>query len=252
MPPQDDGARPPDDQFAVIQAQLRDIAERLGHGTDPPDDPIEASSWSMPLNWHALHLGKSIHILRNAVQVLIGIIEQFGDRLDRNANLSQENAQSIAHLTEISRTIEDSARRIEETVGVAIPDQPLFMRDLYRIDTNATEIMLCLATGCEAAVFFAGSEVLLRSALFDAIDEISNKPAIWGLCCTFLFVGSAGAFLSRRRNLRMIAAFWNAIYFGITGGAILLLSPGALGWIFHIIACGLAFWVLARGPARAV
>lgn len=251
MSPADDSP-PAEDQFAVIQAQLRDIAERLGHGTEPPDDPIEASRFGMPLNWHAMNLGKSIHVLRNAVQVLIGIIEQFGVRIDRNANLSQENAQSIARLTEISRTIEDSARRIEETVGAAVPEKPLYMRDLYRIDTNATEIMLGLATGCEAAVFFAGSETLLRSALFDAIDDISNKPSLWGVCCAALFIGSMGAFFSRRRDLRMIAAFWNTLYFGITGGAILLLSPGAMGWIFHIIACGLSFWVLARGPARSI
>lgn len=250
--PQEDDAGPPEDQFALIHAQLRDIAERLGHGTEPPDDPIEASRWGMPLNWHVVNLGKSIHTLRNAVQVLIGIIEQFGTRLDRNANLSEGNAQSIARLTEISRTIEDSARRIEETVGSAVPEKPLFMRELYRIDTNATEIMLFLATGCEAAVFFAGSETLLRSALFDAINDISNKPALWGICCAALFVGSTGSFFSRRRNLRMIAAFWNTLYFGITGGAILLLSPGAMGWIFHILACGFAFWVLARGPARAI
>lgn len=240
----------PSDTLGVITAQLAELSERLVGGPRP-DDPQAAARYDRSLYWLISHLSEGVHVLNNFMQVLIGRIEIVGKDLNRNEGTNQAILRATEELTVISRNLVITAQNIEKEVVVAVPEKPLYMRELHKIDTNATEIMLCLATGCEAAVFFAGSDTLLRSASFDAINGISNKPVLWGFCCAALFVATTGAFFSRRRGMRMIAAFLNTLYFSITGGAILLLSPGAMGWIFHIIAGGFAFWVLARSPSRA-
>lgn len=162
-----------------------------------PEDPEKAQRWETPLYWHISALRDSMHALRNHTQSLSGLIEQFGRKLDRNAQISLENRDAIARLTEISRKIEASAAQIERAAGVVVREKPLLMRNLYWLDTNPVEIGLILYTAGEAMIFLIESEALLRSAMFRAMSMICGSPGLWGIGCGLLSLGAAIAFASR-------------------------------------------------------
>jgi hypothetical protein len=240
------------ERFGSLEAKVSAIATHIGHDGPRPDDPLKADRWNVPLYWHVSDLRDSIHALRNSLQVLFGIIERLSAKLDHNANLSRDNSESLVRLAGTAERLELSSARIEENIGVYVREKPLLLRDLHRVDTNATEMTLIALLFLETAVFLAETEALLRSAMFVAMSQISATPLFWGLLCGVLGVGSFAAFLSRSRRYRLTMAAFNTVHFGVTGGLTMALQPGVMGWVMHVIAFGLAFWVCVRGPARAL
>lgn len=184
--------------------------------------------------------------------MLVGLIEQVESKLDRNAEISQNNTVAIATITKLVSEVRECATSIAAVMGVAGRDKPLLMRDLPYVETEAIEGFVLVILVCEAMVFLAGSETLLRSALFAAIDDICNVPMIWGISCSSLWFISIRAFFARRKRLRMWAAALNSFYFGVTGGLTLALQPGAMGWVFHVTLCAFTLWVFLRGPSNAI
>lgn len=231
---------------------IREIATHLGVGVSPPGgDSEKASRLNVPMAWQMMHLGESLHVLRNAVHVLIGLIEQVGSKLDRNAEISQNNAAAIVTITNLVSEVRECATSIATVMGVEGRQKPLLMRDLASVETEATEGFVIIILVCEAMVFLAGSDTLLRSALFAAIDDICNVPLIWGICCACLWFIAIRAFFVRRKRPRMFSAALNSFYFGVTGGLTLALQPGAMGWVFHVVLCAFTLWVFLRGPSNA-
>lgn len=192
-----------------------------------------------------------MHSLRNSMHVLMNQIDQLGGKLDRNAGLSRDNAHSLEDLIAFSADLKSTASKIEEMLGDVVREKPLLMRDLHRVDTNATELTLATILLCESVVFSAGSEILLRSALFASISAISDKPILWGFICGVLGFSALAAFFNRSRRYRTFVMALNTVYFGVTGFLTMALQPGVLGWVYHVVACLLAFWVFVRGPSRA-
>lgn len=232
---------------------IREIATRLRVGMSPPDgDSEKISQLNTPVTWQILHLGESLHVLRNAVHVLIGLIEQVGTKLDRNAEISQNNTVAIATITKLVSEVRECATSIATVMRVAGREKPLLMRDLPYVETEAIEGFVLVVLVCEAMVFLASSDTLLRSALFTAIDDICPIPMVWGIGCAVLWFISIRAFFVRRKRARMWAAGLNSFYFGVTGGLMLVLQPGAMGWVFHVVLCAFTLWVLLRGPSNAI
>ncbi len=237
---------------AKIDERLGEISMRLGLGAAKPPDPMHASQWDMPLNWHFVHLSESLHTLRNSSHVLVGRIEELSSKLDTNAGIGRENHKAITDLVESSRLIAISARRIEETFPVVVRDQPLLMRNIWWLDTNPTEIWLILYSGGEAMVFAMGGDLLIRSAMYQSMSTLITSNNIWGLICGFLSFLGMSAFASRKKWARTAIAFANVVYFGTTGFLTLWNAASVLGWLPHILAGVFAFWVLGRGPSRAI
>lgn len=244
MPPPEDAILELVGRIGDLERKLSDLAVHIGHDGPRPADPHKASRWDMPLYWHVSDLRDSLHALANASQILIGLIEQLGPKLDRYGHVSSANSEAIARLTQISA-------RIEENIGIITHEKPLLMRDLSRVDTNAIEVLLFVVVAGQSMMFFSANEALVGSGMFRAMASVSPIPVFWGAGCALLFVGSIISFITRSRKLRTIAAFANAFYFGVTGLVIMFKEPGVLGWLFHIALFSAAFWVFARGPSRA-
>lgn len=238
------------DQLRELLDRVNEISERLGVSGPRPDDPLKASRWDTPIFWHISELRDSLHSLRNFTQVLTGLIEQVGRKLDRNASISSENFQAISKLTDI---ISASSRRIEDSIGAVVRDQPLLMRDLPWVDTNATEVHLTLLMGGEALLFLAGGSRVLNSAMFSSVSYISSVPQFWGLTCMAMAgIGFAG-FISRRRRIRLASLFIDGVYLIATGILSLLYAGPVLGlWLPHLIYGATCAWIIFRGPSSAI
>lgn len=216
-------------RLSAIERRLAEIAECLPSAPQPD----------------FAHLRESLHALRNFAHVLMGLVEQLGSRMEGTL-------AAIERLTDIARTIQESAGRIEAAVGAALPDDPLLMRDIWKIHTEGTELTLVAINLLQGAVFAAGSEALMRSALFAALANISDKPVIWGLCFSVLGLATLAAFFSRRRTARRMMAAANLLFLGFAGFLTMFLQPGVAGWVMNVIGFGLSVWVFFRGPSRAI
>lgn len=238
-----------EERLSRIEEGLKKLT---GGQVDRPDDPERARRWDMPLYMHVLDLRETMHRLANLAQVFSGQMELLGSKLDRNAEISADNRKAIHVVTEISRQIAVSAARIEQVANVVVKEDPLLMRDLFWVDTNAVEVLLTLYLAGEAAIYLNQSEMLLRSAMFRAMATMSSSPAVWGLGCAGLAAGSAVAFISRRHRWRIMSMFADCIYFGITGIVPLFSAGAILGWLPHILACLSCAWIISRGPSRSI
>lgn len=255
MPADRDPIDDESDRFAAIERQLTEIAHRIGHGGSHPKDPDKAMRSEMPLYWHFFDLRDSLdslQTLRGVLQVMTGLVEQLGRKLDRNASISEANAAAIGRLAEISRSIATSARLIEENIVKVAREKPLLMRDVYWSETEAVEIGLFVVTGFSSIFFAIASEAFLRSPMFRSMSIICDIPGIWALCAGLLAISGIAAYASRLRRPRRVMACAEFVFYAVTGVLQLINDPGVLDTIHHLVFASSAFWVASRGPSNAL
>lgn len=235
-----------------IEQAVRRLTENVGYRDIEPDDPVLARRWSMSLLDNIHTLRESLHQVRNSLQPLTGMMDILNRKLDRNAELSSANAESLTRLVESARALEVIAEKIEREITHIVHEEPLLMRNLWWMDTNATEFLYTIYVTGEGFIFVAQQDDLIKSIMFRSIAVLIPSATLWGIICLLLGGFSAVGFMSRRRSLRTIAAAGIFVYYGATGIPPLWLASGVLGWLPHLVACIAAGWVASRGPSGAI
>lgn len=242
----DDAIRDLAEKVNEIAAGLAEVNDRIGRNDRLPDDPHQAGRWDQSLYWHISRLSDSMHARANAEHVLIGL-------LDNNARVSAETSASIVRLVDATTTLNSAisslSAKLEKNLSYMMREKPFLMRDLWWQPTELFELGLYGVVLAEGVYYLAGSEALLKSALFQGMATLLPYSAAWTGICFALSVGGFAAFFSRVRKYRMLAACGCAVFFIVTGA--MPIAAGVLGTLHHLAFGAASLWIVSRGPSNA-
>jgi|KBSMisStaDraftv2_1062788.scaffolds.fasta_scaffold01293_10 hypothetical protein len=241
-----------DAKLVLITDQLAEISKRIAGGPRPAD-PQTATHYDHSLYWLISHLSEAVHGLNGFMQVLIRRIEDVREDVNRKDGTYQALLQGITNLTAVNQNILTQLDDIDKSVDIIHPKEPLLMRNLWWIPTDAVEIGLIGFLLMDCAAFSLRSDTLVNSALFRQLSGLNEDPRAWGVAFGVSAIGMILSFFSRQRKLRRMAV---CVCFVLLGGIATraLGSPDGipLGGAHHLLAALGAAWVLSRGPSNAI